>query len=136
MLQWIIFTSDIPLSELYKWFLRLSPSHGISVSRLTCPNLFPLRYLPTGEWRRLHNKELHALYFLPHFICVIKSRRMRWVGHVAHMGACRGVYRVLVREREGRRLLVRPRRRWENKVRVLYRILIRVAIILLLFKTW
>ena len=50
----------------------------------------------TGEWRKLHNEELKGLYSSPNIVRVIKSRRMRWAGHVAHMGEGRGVYRVLV----------------------------------------
>jgi hypothetical protein len=50
----------------------------------------------TGEWRRLHNEELIDLYSSPNIVRVIKSRRMRWAGHVARMGERRGVYRVLV----------------------------------------
>ena len=68
----------------------------------------------TGEWRRLHNKELYALYSSPNIIRVIKSRRLRWEGHVARMGERRGAYRVLVEKPEGRRPLRRPRRRWEE----------------------
>jgi len=56
----------------------------------------------TGEWRKLHNKELNNLYSSPNIVRVIKSRRMRWVGHVARMGEGRGVYRVLVGNPEGR----------------------------------
>jgi hypothetical protein len=65
----------------------------------------------TGEWRRLHNKELYALYSSPNIIRVIKSRRLRWVGPVARMGERRGAYRALVGKSEGRRPLGRPRRR-------------------------
>jgi len=50
----------------------------------------------TGEWRKLHNEELNNLYSSPNIVRVIKSRRMRWAGHVARMGEGRGVYRVLV----------------------------------------
>jgi hypothetical protein len=50
----------------------------------------------TGEWRKLHNKELNDLYSLPNIVRVVKLRRMRWAGHVARMGQNRGVYRVLV----------------------------------------
>jgi hypothetical protein len=64
----------------------------------------------TGEWRRLHNK-LYDLYSSPNIIQVIKSRRVRWVGHVAHMGEGRGAYRILVGRPEGRRPLGRPRHR-------------------------
>jgi hypothetical protein len=70
------------------------------------------------EWRKLHNKELNGLYFLPNFVRVIKSRRLRWAGHVARMGEGRGVYRVLVGKHEGRRPLGRSRRRWEDNIRM------------------
>jgi len=62
----------------------------------------------TGEWRKLHNEELNDLYCLPNIVRVIKSRRMRWVGHVARMGERRGVYRALMRKPEGMRTLGRP----------------------------
>jgi hypothetical protein len=73
----------------------------------------PRRDEVTGEWRRLHNEELIDLYSSPNIVWVIKSRRMRWAGHVARMGERRGAYRVLVGKPEGRRPLGRPRRRWE-----------------------
>ena len=65
----------------------------------------------TGEWRKLHNEELDDLYSSPNIVRVIKSRRMRWVGHVAGMGESKGVYRVLVGKPEGKRSLGRPRLR-------------------------
>jgi hypothetical protein len=74
----------------------------------------PKRDEVTGEWRRLHNKELYALYSSPSIIRVIKSRRLRWARHVARMGERRGAYRTLVGKPEGRRPLGRPRRRWED----------------------
>jgi len=61
------------------------------------------------EWRRLHNEELNDFYSSPNIVRVIKSRRMRWTGHVARMGEERWVYRVLVGKPEGRRPLGRPR---------------------------
>ena len=64
-----------------------------------------------GEWRRLHNEELNGLYPSPSIVRVIKSRRMRWAGHVARMGEERGAYKVLVGKPEGKRPLGRPRRR-------------------------
>jgi len=68
-----------------------------------------------GEWRKLHNEELNDLYYSTNIVRVIKSRRMRWAGHVARMGERRGVYRVLVGKPEGKRPLGRPRHRWEDK---------------------
>ena len=64
--------------------------------------------------RKLHNEELSDLYSLPNIVHVVKSRRMRWAGHVARMGEERGVHRVLVGKPEGKRPLGRTRRRWEN----------------------
>ena len=64
-----------------------------------------------GEWRRLNNEELNDLYSSPNIVRMIKSRRMRWAGHVVRKGEERGVYRVLLGKPEGRRLLGRPRHR-------------------------
>ena len=75
----------------------------------------------TGEWRRLHNEELYALYSTPNIIRVIKSRRLRWAGHVARMEERQCAYRVLVGRREGRRPLGRPRRRWEDNMKMDFR---------------
>jgi hypothetical protein len=65
---------------------------------------------------KVYNEELNGLYSLPNIVQVIKLRRLRWAGHVAHMGEGRGVYRVLVGKPEGKRLLGRPRHRWEDNV--------------------
>ena len=78
----------------------------------------PKRDAVTGEWRKLHNEELKGLYSSPNIVRVIKSRRMRWAGHVARMGEGRGVYSVLVGKPEGKRPLGRPRRRWEDNIRM------------------
>jgi hypothetical protein len=75
-------------------------------------------FILTGEWRKLHNKELNVLYSSPSIVRVIKSRRMRWAGHVACMGEGRVVYRVLVGKPGGKRSLRRPRRRWEDNIRM------------------
>ena len=72
----------------------------------------------TGEWRKLHNEELNDLYSSPNIVRVIKSRRKRWVGHVARMEEGRGVHKVLVGKPEGKRPLGRPRRRWEDNIKM------------------
>jgi hypothetical protein len=69
-----------------------------------------------GGWRKLHNEELHNLYSSPRIIRMIKSRRMRWAGHVAWMG--RSAYRILVEKPEGKRPLGRPRCRWVDNIKV------------------
>jgi len=75
----------------------------------------PKRHEVTGEWSKLHSEELNDLYSLPNIERVVKSRRMRWAGHVARMGEVRGVHRVLVGKPEGKRPLGRPiRRRQDN----------------------
>ena len=73
------------------------------------------------EWRKLHNEELYDLYSSPNIVRVIKSRKMRWTGHVARMEERRGVYRVLVGKPEGKRPLGRPRRRWEDNIKMYFR---------------
>jgi hypothetical protein len=77
----------------------------------------PKRDEVTGEWRKLHN-ELNGLYSLPNIVRVMKSRILRWARHVARMREGRVVYRVLVGKAEGKRPLGRPRRRWEDNVRM------------------
>ena len=78
----------------------------------------PKRDEVTGEWRKLHNKELSDLYSLPSIVRVVKSRRMRRTGHVAHMAEGRGVHRVLVGKSEGKRQLGRPRLKWEDNIKM------------------
>jgi hypothetical protein len=72
----------------------------------------------TGEWRKLHNEELHNLYSSADIIRQVKSRQMRWTGHVARMGQERKMYKVLVGKPEGKRPLGRPRRRGEDRIRM------------------
>jgi hypothetical protein len=77
----------------------------------------PRRDEVTGEWRKLHNEELHNLYSSPDIIRQIKSRRMRWAGHVARMEEEK-VYKILVGKPEGKKPLGRPRRRWKDGIRM------------------
>ena len=82
-------------------------------------NVFgPKRDEVTGEWRKLHKEELNDLYSLPNIVQVVKSRRTRWAGHVARMGEDRGEHRVLVGKPEGKRPLGRPKRRWEDNIKM------------------
>jgi hypothetical protein len=76
----------------------------------------PKRDEVTGEWRQLHNEELRDLYSSPSLIRIIKSRGMRWAGHVARMGENRNAYRLLVGKPEGKRPLGRPRRRCVDNI--------------------
>jgi hypothetical protein len=78
----------------------------------------PKRDGVTGGWRKLHNEELYNLYSSPSVIKIIKSRKMRWTGHVARMGEKRDVYRLLVGKPEGKRPLGRPRRRWLDNIKM------------------
>jgi hypothetical protein len=78
----------------------------------------PKRDEVTGEWRKLHIEELHNLYSSTDIIRQVKSRRMRWAGHVARMGEERKVYKILVGKPEGKRPLGRPRSRWEDGIRM------------------
>jgi hypothetical protein len=78
----------------------------------------PKRDEMTGEWSSLHSGELHNLYSSPNIIGRTKSRRMRWVGHVARVGEGKKLYKVLVGKPVGLRTLGRPRRRWEDGIRL------------------
>jgi hypothetical protein len=71
-----------------------------------------------GSWRKFHNDELHSLYSSLNMDVVIKSKTMKWAGHVARMREGRGIYRVLVGRPEGKRPLGRPRRRWEDNIKM------------------
>jgi hypothetical protein len=102
------------------WSLTLREGHRLRVfeNRVLRRIFGPKRDEVTGEWRRLHNEELNDLYSSPNIIRVIKSRRMRWAGHVVRMGEGRGPYRILVGRPEGRSPLGRPRHRWEDNIKM------------------
>jgi hypothetical protein len=78
----------------------------------------PMRDQVTGEWRKLHNEELHDLSCSPTIVRVIKSRRMAWAGQVAWMGKGRGMYRVLVGKPHGKRPFSRPRNKWKDSIKI------------------
>jgi hypothetical protein len=100
------------------WSLSLREEHGLRVfgSRVLRRAFGPKRE-EYGSWRKLHNDELHGLYFSLNIVRVIKSR-MRWAGHATLMGEGRGVYRVLVGRPKGKRPLGRPRHRWEDNIKI------------------
>ena len=102
------------------WSLKLRDEHRLRVfeNRVLRRVFGPKRDEVTGEWRKLHNEELSDLYSLPNIVRMVKSRRMRWAGHVACMGEGRGVHRVLVGKPEGKRPFGRPRRRWEDNIKM------------------
>jgi hypothetical protein len=102
------------------WSLTLREEHKLRVfeNRVLRRIFGPKMDEVTGEWRKLHNEELHILYSSSNIIRQIKSRRMMWAGHVAGMGEDRNVYKVLMRKPEGKRSLARPRRRWEDGIRM------------------
>jgi hypothetical protein len=86
------------------WSLTLREEHRLRVfeNRVLRRIFGPKRDEVTGDWRKLHNEELHNLYFSPNIIRIIKSRRMRWAGHVAQMGERKNVYSILVESQEER----------------------------------
>jgi hypothetical protein len=96
----------------------LREEHRLRVSESRVLRIFGPKREEDGPWRKLHNDELHSLYSSSNTVRVIKSRRMRWAGHVARMEEGRGVYRVLVGKPEGKRPLGRPRHRWEDNIKM------------------
>ena len=98
--------------------MREERSLRVFESRVLRKIFLPKRDEVTGDWRKLHNVERNYLYSLPIIFRMMKSRSMRWAGHVARMGESRCVYRVLVGKSEGKRPLGRPRRRWEDNIKV------------------
>ena len=114
----------ITLPVLYgcgTWSITLKEKRRPSMfkNRVLRKIFWPKRDTVTTEWRRLHNEELNDLYCSRNINVVIKSRRMRWVGHVAHGGEeKRGAHKVLVERPEGKRWLGRPRHRWEDYIKM------------------
>jgi hypothetical protein len=103
----------VVLNGCETWYLTLREEHRLRVfeNRVLRRIFGPKRDEVMGEWRKLHNEEHHNLYSSPDIIRQIKSRRMRWAGHVARMEKERKLYKVLVGKPEGKRLLGRPRPR-------------------------
>jgi hypothetical protein len=97
------------------WSLTLREEHRLRVfeNRVLRRISGPKRDEVTGQWRKLHNEELHNFYSSPNNIRQMKLRRMRWAGHVARMGEGRKVHRSSVEKPKGKRPLERPRSRWE-----------------------
>jgi hypothetical protein len=100
------------------WSFTLREEHRLRVSENRVVRVFRPKREEGGSWRKLHNDELHRLYSSPNVVRVIKSRRMRWAGHVARMGEGRCVYRVLVWRHEGKRPVGKSRRRWEDNIKI------------------
>ena len=102
------------------WSLTLREEHRLRVfeNRVMRRIFGPKRDEVTSKWRKLHNEELSELYSLPCIVWVVKSRRMRWAGHVERLGEGRCVHRLLVGKPEGKRPLGRPRRRWEDNIKM------------------
>jgi hypothetical protein len=96
--------------------LRKEHSFRVFGNRVLRRIFGPKRNEVIGEWRKLHNGELHNLYSSLDIITMIKSGRMRWAGHVARIGEGRKVYRVLMGNPEGKRPPGRPRRRWKDRI--------------------
>ena len=108
----------VVLFECENWSLTLREERRLRVfeHRVLRRVFGPKGYVLTGEWRTLHNEELHGLYSSPNIVWVIKLRKMRWAGHVAGMGDRRGAYRVLVGKPEGKRPFGRHGCGWENNI--------------------
>jgi hypothetical protein len=96
----------------------LREEHRLRVFENRVMRIFGPKREEDGSWRKLHNDELHSLYSSPNIVRVIKSRRISWAGYVARVGEGKDVYRVLVGRPEGKRPLGRPRRRWEDNIKM------------------
>jgi hypothetical protein len=119
----IIYTTIILTVVLYgyeTWSLTLREDHRLRLfeNRMLRRIFVPEMDEVTRGWRKLHNEGLHGLYSSPSIIRVIKTRRMRWAGHVARMGEVRGSCSILGGRPEGRRPLGRPWRKWQDKIKM------------------
>jgi hypothetical protein len=101
------------------WSLTLREEHRLRVfEKRVLRRIFGPKREEDGSCTKLHNDEPHSLYSSPNIVRVIKSRKMRWAGHVARIGEGRGVYRVSVGRPEGKKPLGRPRRRWGDNIKI------------------
>ena len=110
----------VVLYECESWSLTLREECRLKVfkKRMLRRIFGPKRNEMAGEWKKLHNEELNDLYSSPNIVWAIKSRRMRWERHVACMEVKRGVCMILVRKSAGKGPLGRPRRRWEDNIKM------------------
>jgi len=117
--KWVL-VLPIVLSGCETWSLILREERRLRVFEVrVLRRVFgPRRGEVTGEWKRPRNEEFNDMYCSPNIFRVIIQRRMRWEGHVARMGERRGVYGVLVGKPEGKKPLGRPRRRWEDNIKM------------------
>jgi hypothetical protein len=115
-----VFKIDVVCRWCETWSLTVREEHKLRVfeNRVLKRVFGPKKDGVTGGWRKLHNEELHNLYSSPSIIRMIKSRKMRWAGHVARMGEKRNVYRLLVGKPGGKRPLERPRSRWIDNIKM------------------
>jgi hypothetical protein len=110
---------DLVLYGCETWSVTLREEHRLRVSEnRELRRIFGPKREVDESWRKLHNDELHNLYSSPNIVTLIKSRRLRWAGHVARMGKGKGIYRLSVGRPEGKRSLGRPRRRWEDNIKM------------------
>ena len=101
------------------WSLTLREEFRLRVfENLILMRIFWPKRDENGEWRRLHNEEIYSLYRSANIVRVIKSRRLRWAGHVARMEEDRSAFKILTAKPTGKRPLGRPRRRWEDNIRM------------------
>jgi hypothetical protein len=109
----------VVLYECETWSLTVREEHKLRVFENRVMRIFgPKGDGVTGQWIKLHSGGLHNLYSSPDITRQIKSRRVMWVGHVTRKGEGRNMYRVLVGKPEGKRPLERPRRRWEDEIKM------------------